>query len=142
MNTPIPEEIRMSKKFYPFLKAAIGATNGSHLPARPPAKICARFRNRKGDTSTNILASCTFDMLYCHILAGWEGSISDGALLADARAHDFKPPPRSVLSRRCRLPLCNDMLVPYHGVRYHLREWESAKKRYFSPAYIEVERDN
>ncbi|KIJ28317.1 hypothetical protein M422DRAFT_107730, partial [Sphaerobolus stellatus SS14] len=47
MNTPIPEEIRQSKKFYPFLKAAIGATDGSHIPVHPPAKIRARFRNRK-----------------------------------------------------------------------------------------------
>ena len=121
----------MSNKFYPFLKAAIGATDGSHIPVRPPAKICARFHNRKGDTSTNVLTSSTFDMLYCHILAGWEGSISDGALLADARAHDFKPPQGRFFLGDAGFPLCNDMLVPYRGVRYHLREWESAKKRYF-----------
>ncbi|KIJ44950.1 hypothetical protein M422DRAFT_137877, partial [Sphaerobolus stellatus SS14] len=122
-----------SKKFYPFLKAAISATDGSHIPVHPPAKIRARFRNRKGDTSTNVLASCSFDMLYCHILAGWEGSISDGALLADARAHDFKPPQGRFFLGDAGFPLCNDMLVPYRGVRYHLREWESAKKRPATP---------
>ncbi|KIJ33304.1 hypothetical protein M422DRAFT_148140, partial [Sphaerobolus stellatus SS14] len=30
VNTLIPEEILQSKKFYPFLKAAVGATDGSH----------------------------------------------------------------------------------------------------------------
>ncbi|KIJ24212.1 hypothetical protein M422DRAFT_194960 [Sphaerobolus stellatus SS14] len=36
-NSSVPEEIRKSKKFYPFLKGVLGAIDGSHIPVHPPA---------------------------------------------------------------------------------------------------------
>ena len=119
-NSPVPEEIRQSKKFYPFLKGVLGAIDGSHIPVHPPADERARYRNRKGGTSQNVLASCTMDMYYCHILAGWEGSASDSAIFADARQHDFVVPEGCYFLGDAGFPSCQELLVPYRGVHYHL----------------------
>jgi len=128
-NSPVPEEIKRSKKFYPFLKGVLGAIDGSHIPVHPPADERARYRNRKGGTSQNVLASSTMDMYYCHILAGWEGCTSDSAIFADARQHDFVVPEGGYFLGDAGFPSCWELLVPYHEVRYHLREWASARQR-------------
>jgi hypothetical protein len=37
----------------------------------------------------NILAACTFDLWFCYVLSGWEGSAADGQVFDDARKVDF-----------------------------------------------------
>lgn len=39
-----------------------GAIDGTHIDTFVPADIVARFHNRKGHLSQNVLAACTFDM--------------------------------------------------------------------------------
>jgi hypothetical protein len=115
---------------FPYFKDALGAIDGTHLLVRPPASDRARYRDRKGQTSQNVLATCTLDLKFCHVLAGWEGSASDGAIFADAKKHDFHVPTGKYFLADAGFPSCQELLVPYRGVRYHLREWEAAGKRY------------
>jgi hypothetical protein len=64
------------------------------------------------------------------VLTGWEGSASDGAIFADAKKHDFNLPPTKYFLADAGFPSCQELLVPYWGVQYHLCEWEAAGKWY------------
>src|SRR5882672_12615044 len=75
-STPLESYISDNSKFYPFFKGALGALDGTHISARPPASDQARYRNHKGGVSQNVLAVTTFDMHFCYILSGWDGSAS------------------------------------------------------------------
>lgn len=41
----------------------------------------ARYRDRKGNITQNVLVACTFDLRFTYVLAGWEGSAHDGRVL-------------------------------------------------------------
>ncbi|KIJ26293.1 hypothetical protein M422DRAFT_133398, partial [Sphaerobolus stellatus SS14] len=125
----LPDNIRENKKFYLFFKDALGAIDGSHIPVSPPAVDRPHYRNRKGQVSQNLLAACTFDLFFCYVLAGWEGSASDGAIYADAWNRDFIVLDSKYFLGDAGFPICRELLVPYRGVRYHLREWEKAGKQ-------------
>jgi len=43
--------------------------------------------------SQNVLAATTFNMHFCYILSGWEGSAPDGGVFYDACLHDLDIPP-------------------------------------------------
>ncbi|XP_050365458.1 protein ALP1-like [Argentina anserina] len=103
----------------------LGATDGTHVSVTIRAAERPRYRNRKGDITTNVLGACSPDMRFIYVLPGWEGSASDSRVLRDA------------LSRNHRLVIPNDkyylvdagyangpgFLAPYRGTRYHLKEW-------------------
>lgn len=42
------------------------------------------FRNQEGFLSQNIIATCSFDLQFQYVLAGWEGSSSDQRILNSA----------------------------------------------------------
>ncbi len=44
----------------------------------------SRYRCRKGFIATNLLAACLFNLRFCYILAGWEGSAADSRLFDEA----------------------------------------------------------
>lgn len=44
----------------------------------------ARYRNRKGDVSCNVLAVCDTNLNFVFVLGGWEGSAADSRILRDA----------------------------------------------------------
>ena len=54
----------------------------------------ARYRNRKGELTTNVLAAFTRDMQFTHVLPGWEGWAHDNRVLCDAfsRKNSLKIP--------------------------------------------------
>jgi hypothetical protein len=89
----------------------------------------ARFRNRKGWISQNVLVACTFSLMFCYILSGWEGSANDGRIFEDARATTLRIPKGKYMLGDAGFPSCDALLVPYRGVRYHLKEWEQANLR-------------
>ena len=77
----------------------------------------------------NLLACCTFDLRFCYILAGWEGSAHDFKVYQAALAADFKiPEGRWYLADAGYSPTAGT-LTPYRGVKYHLREWGRANLR-------------
>ena len=53
-----------------------------------------RYRNRKGDITTNVLGVVAPDMQFIYVMAGWEGSAADSRVLRDAlsRNNGFRVP--------------------------------------------------
>ena len=125
-GSPTPPEIEQNPKLYPFLKDCLGALDGTHIYASVPAEDRARFRNRKGFISQNVLAVCDFNMIFVYVVTGWEGSAADSVVLEDARLNDFRIPSGKFYLGDAGFPLSDSVLVPYRGVRYHLREWGAA----------------
>lgn len=125
-----PAEIADDPRFFPFFKDAVGAVDGTLITANPPYDIRARWRNRKGDLTWNILAASTFDMRFCYVLSGWEGSACDTTLFSSARSEDFYIPPGKYYLADAGFAHCDALLVPYRAVRYHLREWKASKLEY------------
>jgi len=62
----------------------IGALDGTHIPVIVAAEDRPRYRNRKGDISTNVLGACSADLRFIYVLPGWEGSAGDSRILRDA----------------------------------------------------------
>ncbi|KAJ3019577.1 hypothetical protein NUW54_g43 [Trametes sanguinea] len=128
-DDPIPLHISTNPKFYPFLKNVVGAIDGTHITCTPSLEDRPASRNRKGGVSQNCLACCSFDLLFQHVLSGWEGSVADATLFADARQHSLPIPEGKMYIGDAGFPMCNVLLVPYRGVRYHLAEWGQAETR-------------
>ena len=70
--------------FWPYVKDAVGAINGSHIPASPLQCDRAIYCNCKGFVSQNCLFVCDFGMKFTYVLTGWEGSAMDMQILQDA----------------------------------------------------------
>ncbi|EJD45179.1 transposase [Auricularia subglabra TFB-10046 SS5] len=122
----IPPEIRNNEEFWPWFQFCIDAADGSHLECSPTEADYGRYLNRKGFKSINALAASNFDMRFVYILSGWEGSAADSTIFEDARATDFTIPPGRCYVADAGFPSCDELLVPYRGVRYHLREWQAS----------------
>ena len=65
-------------------------------------------------------------MKFTYVLPGWEGSASDSRVYEYAREHDLDIPPGTYMLADAGFPSCNALLVPYRGIRYHLKEWAQA----------------
>ena len=70
--------------------------------------------------TVSLHATLTF---FVYALCGWDGSVADAALWWDAVTNDIQVPPNRYLLGDAGFPSCDVLLVPYRGVRYHLREW-------------------
>jgi hypothetical protein len=84
-QTVLPTHITNNPKFFPWFKGAIAAIDGTHISVSTTANSRAAHRNRKGELSQNVLAACTFDMYFCYVLSGMEGSASDSFIYDFAR---------------------------------------------------------
>lgn len=62
----------------------MGALDGTYVRVCVAATDKARYRTRKADIATNVLAACSRDMQFTFVLPGWEGSASDSRVLRDA----------------------------------------------------------
>jgi hypothetical protein len=123
---------RISKdpKFSPFFDNCRMAVDGTHIPAMVPAAKCQPFRNRKGALSQNVLAACDMDLCFTYVLAGWEGSASDSAMLTDALTKGYTIEEDRFDLGDAGFGLKPWLLTPYRGVRYHLKEWSNAGDRF------------
>ena len=43
-----------------------------------------RYQGRKGYTTQNVLAACSFDLKFTYVLPGWEGIASDLRIIKSA----------------------------------------------------------
>jgi hypothetical protein len=127
--SPTPNEIKDNLKFYPFFYGALGAMDGTHINCCPSALERQTAHNRKGGTSQNCLACCSFDLRFQYILSGWDGSAADAALYDDACRHDLPVPEGRYYLADAGFGACDALLIPYRGVRYHLAEWGRASVR-------------
>ncbi|PPQ85702.1 hypothetical protein CVT25_002716, partial [Psilocybe cyanescens] len=133
VGDPSPSYIISNPKFYPFFKDAIGAMDGSYISCCPSAAERDASRNRKGFVSQNTLACCSFDFRFQYILSGWEVSVADATLYHNARATDLKIPDGKFYLADAGFGVCDHILVPYRGTRYHLAEWGRASVRPANP---------
>ena len=125
-----PPEIRDDPKLYPFFKDCRGAIDGTHIEAFVPDEAMARYRNRKGYLSQNVLAARTFDMRFCYVLPGWEGSAADGRVYDDAHRHSLAIPLGTYFLADAGFPTCAGLIIPFKRERYHLKEWARAPERF------------
>ncbi|XP_042013445.1 uncharacterized protein LOC121761829 isoform X2 [Salvia splendens] len=75
-------------------KGCLGALDGTYINMLVPNSDKPRFRNRKGQITTNTLAACDRHMRFTYVLPGWEGSAGDARVLRDAvnRPYGLKVP--------------------------------------------------
>lgn len=73
----------------------MGEIDGTHIPVTVDVDTQAKYRDRKGNLSQNILGVSSFDYKFQYILVGWEGSVVDSRVLASAlaRADPLVVPP-------------------------------------------------
>ena len=130
-DTPPSQRIHHNTKMWPFFKNALGAIDGSHIPCAPSTIKCGWYWNWKGAMSQNCPFICSFDLQFLFGYTGWEGSVTDGQVWEAALD--------------CRLEIPDGyyyladagysgddpwLLIPYHGVWYHLAEWSQASQRW------------
>ena len=130
-----PSYIEKNFQFFPYFKDCRGAIDCSHFDAYVPDEVVARYRDRKGRVSQNVLAVCDFDMKFTYVLSGWEGSAADSAVFADARRKGLSLPPGTYFLADAGFPLCKTLLTPYRSTRYHLKEWGQVQQR-FVPTFF------
>ena len=118
-----PVKIQQNPKFFLYFRDAIGAIDGSHIPITPPALFHPLYHNCKGFLSQNVLFTCNFNLNFMYMLTGWEGSALDACVYGDAIGTDLPIPTRKYLLADAGFPQELGLLVPYHGVQYHLTEW-------------------
>ncbi|XP_057414914.1 uncharacterized protein LOC130709543 [Lotus japonicus] len=88
-----------------WFQNSIGALDGTHIPVTVAAEDKPRYRNRKGDISTNVLGVCGPDLKFIYVLPGWEGSAGDSRVLRDA------------LRRQNHLQIPNDLCAKDRATR-------------------------
>jgi hypothetical protein len=125
-----PSAIRDNPKFWPFFDGAIGAIDGTHVRCCPSASERAAARNRKGFTSQNCLACCDWDLRFLYFVSGWEGAAADASMYEASRIRNFFIPQGKYYLADAGFGICDSLMVPYRGVRYHLAEWGRAAVRY------------
>jgi hypothetical protein len=86
-------------------------------------------RDRKGGVTQNCLAICGFDMIFYCIFSGWDGSAADSTMFYDARMTDLHIPADKYYLADAGFPICDELIIPKRGVRYHLAEWGRAQQR-------------
>ena len=129
-NNPVPPEIWQNPKFWPYFQGALGAIDGSHINFAAPASLQDIYWNRKGFISQNCFFACSFGLQFHYALTGWEGSATDARLWHNAIDNDFVVPDGKYYLADAGFPACDELLLPYRGVRYHLAEWGRANVQY------------
>jgi hypothetical protein len=131
-DTPPPPSSRIADnpKYTPYFDDCISALDGTHIAAYISTREQARYRNRKGTLSQNVLAVCDFNMQFVYILAGWEGSAHDGRVLSDAQSRQgFNTIKGKYWLGDAGYGNSEFIMSPYRGVRYHLKEQRLADKK-------------
>ncbi|KAK4484187.1 hypothetical protein RD792_011409, partial [Penstemon davidsonii] len=85
------------------------AIYGTHVRVEVSIIDAPRYRGRKCHPSQNVLAACTFDLMFTYVLHGWEGSTSDSRILSDAltREIDCLSVPQDDANKNLK---CNDAM--------------------------------
>ena len=137
ISAPVPEYIKDNPKFYPFFEGAIGALDGTHFDCSGTPEQRALARDHKGRVTQNCLAACDFTHKFVYMVSGWEGSVTDSTMFSDARITDLYVPTSTghYYLADAGFPNSISILIPYRGVRYHLREWSQAELRYCIISY-------
>lgn len=108
-----------------WFEGALGALDGTLIKMTVRVEDRPRYRDRKGDITTNVLATCDPSLRFNYVLPGWEGSASDPRILGDAlrRSNGLKVPKNKYLLVDLGYSNAQGFLAPYKGTRYHLNLW-------------------
>ena len=128
-TTNVHPNIVNNYHFFPYFKDAIGAIDGSHIPASPPLRDHAAYRNQKGTVLQNCLFVCNFDMKFTYVLTSWEGSATDAQIFQDAWLSSLDIPQGKYFLGDASFPSSTGVIVPYRNTRYHLPKWRQASLR-------------
>ncbi|KAK9988613.1 hypothetical protein SO802_028852 [Lithocarpus litseifolius] len=93
--TGLPEHLQVNK-YWPWFERCVGAIDGMHVSARPPANATQAHRDRKSLITTNVLCVCNMDMQFTFVHSRWEGSANDSRVFEEAisdQKHGFPWPP-------------------------------------------------
>ena len=77
----------------------------------------------------NCLFVCTFDFLFVFTYTGWEGSVTNAHVLESTLDNGFDIPDGYYYLVDAGYAGSYKLLTPYHGVQYHLAEWQHADQR-------------
>ncbi|KAH9118236.1 hypothetical protein LEN26_012241 [Aphanomyces euteiches] len=135
---------------YPMLYKCIGALDGTNIPLVVNLDMQHRFRNRKGQTTTNAMGVVDETGRFLALFVGAEGCASDSFVFNMSNFERLIPDGHFYLGD-AGYRLSPFLLTPYRNQRYHLREWapnpdgrpKSAKELFnyrHSKARIVVER--
>ncbi|KAL5547121.1 hypothetical protein UlMin_006808 [Ulmus minor] len=104
----------------------VGAIDGTHIAAHAPADVANNFRGRKSTVTSNMLAICSFDMLFTYIVTGWEGAVDDSRVLTtqleDPTSGFPHPPPGKYYLVDSGYSNKPGFLAPFRNIPYHLRD--------------------
>nr|XP_043631041.1 uncharacterized protein LOC122602422 [Erigeron canadensis] len=75
--TPVPVPNDETDERWKWFKGYLSVLDGTYINVRVPTVDRKPYRTRKGSICTNVLAVCTRDLMFTHVLAGWEGSKAD-----------------------------------------------------------------
>lgn len=123
MPDETPPEIRKNPKLFPYFEGCRGVMDGVQFDGWVHEDDSDRYRSRKGRISQNVLACSDFKLRFIYILTGWEGSAADSRVFEYARKTGLTLPPGQYFLADAGFPLCDLLMTPYCGVRYHLKEW-------------------
>ncbi|XP_010044171.2 protein ALP1-like [Eucalyptus grandis] len=124
---PVPEEYADER--WKWFKGCLGALDGTYIRVRVPEVDKPRYRNRKGEITSNVLGVCSRDMRFVYVLPGWEGSAADSRVLRDAivKPNGLKIPVGNYYLVDAGYTNGEGFLAPYRGTRYHLSEWTEGR---------------
>ena len=130
LNDPVPLRISSSRKYTPYFDNCIAAVDGTHIPAVIPVDKQIPFRNRIKLLSQNVLAVAKH-------LQGGERSAHDSRVFRGAKVAGLPMFPGKYYLGYAGYAWSWQVLTPYRGVRYHLKEYgplnqrpQNAKKLY------------
>jgi hypothetical protein len=69
-------------------------------------------------------------MRFQYIISGFDGCTADASMFNEARLSDFHIPEGKYYLADAGFGMCNALLIPYRGIRYHLAEWGRANVWY------------
>ncbi|PKU65323.1 hypothetical protein MA16_Dca018631 [Dendrobium catenatum] len=107
-----------------FIKDCISVIDETHIKARVPKENEVAFRERKPSLTQNVLAAVDFDLRITYVLAGWEGSAHDAAVLKNAleRSDGLRVPAGKYYLADGGYSTRNGFISTYRATRYHLKE--------------------
>ena len=114
---------------YRHFEGGLGQLDGTHMRVVvEKLSDMARYRNRKGWPSNNVLLMCDDFLIFRFVFVGSEGSAGDAKVLgfSKLRAILNAMPVGCFALGDAGYGLEERILVPYQGVRYHLKEFRGA----------------
>ncbi|KAK1271827.1 hypothetical protein QJS04_geneDACA012701 [Acorus gramineus] len=119
--------LKLSERIIQPPDDCIGALDGTLVHAIIDRDNQVPYRGRKGDCMQNVLAVCSFDMLFTYVMAGWEGTAHDSRILSETIRDPAKkfplPPPGKYYLVDAGYTNKRGFIAPYRNVRYWLGDY-------------------